>query len=143
MIMAEEIDFSNLVYCSVARKDISQEEIIQIVAGARARNILLNVRGVLVFSQGRFYQWLEGDKESVDFVYNVIQHDKRHHDLRILKRNFMDVPLFKASSMIYVSADLPIGGNLEGGNFILDAELSEMLVDEENIVKVLSQFCEI
>ncbi len=51
---------------------------------ARDRNRAAAVTGLLIFDDGRFFQWLEGPADSVSRIWQSIRADERHTDLEIL-----------------------------------------------------------
>lgn len=73
-----------LMYSSQATGDVTGEVLDGILLQARAKNERLGITGILLFRQGRFYQYLEGDEASVRGVYADICRDSRHERLRVL-----------------------------------------------------------
>jgi hypothetical protein len=79
-----------LIYSSLTKKDLSRDELFQILEKSRSRNNLMGLSGFLLcinedyFSEiinGIFLQVLEGEKEDVLKLSDIIKKDKRHHDL--------------------------------------------------------------
>ena len=68
----------HIVYTSVAAREFSREELTGILKKARAANESLGVTGMLLFSEGTFFQVLEGRPEVVDALYRKISQDQRH-----------------------------------------------------------------
>jgi hypothetical protein len=70
-----------------------------IAARSRGRNAHDRLSGVLVLSGGHFVQVLEGHLPDIERVFERIQRDERHHDIRVLEcapvpqRHFADWPM--------------------------------------------------
>ena len=68
----------HLVYTSIAAREFSKEDHTELLKKSRAANELLGVTGMLLFSEGNFFQVLEGEPEVVDALYTKISRDPRH-----------------------------------------------------------------
>lgn len=67
-----------ICYISTATKDFNDVEITELLDKWKEKNSRLNIRGILLYSQGHFFQVLEGEKSAVLSVYHSIQKDTRH-----------------------------------------------------------------
>ena len=74
----------NLVYCSCASAQLQSADIDHIVSVARRKNARLHISGWLVYSNGVFFQWLEGKRDEVKRLMRVIAADSRHHTVVLL-----------------------------------------------------------
>jgi len=74
----------------------------EILANARQRNAKVNVTGALLFTEGRFVQALEGDRNEVRATYDRIEADPRHSNVEILSSQFSERRRFKLWSMAFV-----------------------------------------
>lgn len=74
-------ELTYFLYRSTARDNLSQDDLEQIVAEARARNQDLSLTGCLHHEDGLFFQWLEGPKHALDTVIALIRQDPRHLDM--------------------------------------------------------------
>jgi hypothetical protein len=92
-----------LVYVSTAKRLLNDDELLDILKVARAKNKENNITGMLLYSQGTFIQVLEGEKASVDRIFKNIELDNRHKNIIILingtinERNFADWSMAFAS----------------------------------------------
>ena len=68
-------------------------------AVARRNNEEMGVTGMLLYMDGQFLQVLDGEKHSVDNLYQRIVADTRHDNLQILFRGIADGALFPTWSM--------------------------------------------
>ncbi|MFK8027353.1 MAG: BLUF domain-containing protein [Gammaproteobacteria bacterium] len=83
------IDFNlmHLIYVSKAIDDLSQQELSSILSSSQKNNYRLNLTGILIFSNGKFMQFLEGTKFSVLRTFESIKNDFRHHDIDVVRRS--------------------------------------------------------
>lgn len=75
-----------LVYVSVASQLPRPRSIDAIVATANRVNPKLGITGMLLWSDIRFAQLIEGPADSLDLLYGRLLVDPRHHDLKLLSR---------------------------------------------------------
>lgn len=77
---------STLVYRSRAVAPQSFEDLQHLTRTAQARNHREAVTGVMLYDDGRFFQWLEGPVDGVERIMRSIRGDPRHTDLDVLDR---------------------------------------------------------
>ncbi|CAL65363.1 BLUF domain-containing protein [Christiangramia forsetii] len=68
-------------YVSTASKDLQENEIQRILYSSEDQNNKDNITGLLLFSEGNFFQVIEGRKEDVTELYRKIENDRRHHNI--------------------------------------------------------------
>ena len=73
-----------LVYLSSARRPFSQDELVELLRQARAKNERLGITGLLLYKDGNFLQVLEGEDEAVHGLIRRIEADPRHTDTTVL-----------------------------------------------------------
>jgi hypothetical protein len=95
----ESLLLSRVVYRSQAMRAFSVAELHALTEAARQRNAQENITGVVVYDNGRFYQWLEGPDANVERVMQSIRRDPRHGDVEILDRSASAVRSFAGWSM--------------------------------------------
>jgi hypothetical protein len=94
---------SHLIYASTAVSQMCQPELRPILDSARITNAQLDVTGILLHSEGSFFQVLEGDAAVIDSLYAKIERDKRHKNTVLIvwepiaSRSFADWPMGFAS----------------------------------------------
>jgi Xaa-Pro aminopeptidase len=81
----------HLIYTSVATQDFGAALLTDLLRQARAANEPAGLTGMLLFSEGNFFQVLEGEPEAVDALYKKIQQDQRHSKLTVIIRE----PIFR------------------------------------------------
>jgi hypothetical protein len=75
------------VYCSRASEGMDDVMVGQIVETAQRRNLARGITGVLVFSSGVFFQWIEGPPAQIQALVANLHADSRHHDLVALDQS--------------------------------------------------------
>lgn len=69
---------SQLVYVSNRKSNCTQEEIDKIVASCKKNNPALGITGVLLYSESKFIQLVEGESNVITELYDKIKKDPRH-----------------------------------------------------------------
>ena len=80
------------------------EDLEDILEQAQGRNAENQITGALVYVDGSFLQILEGEKESVETLMQVISRDLRHETIAILQSGEIPCAAFTNWKMAYVSA---------------------------------------
>ena len=73
-----------LCYKSELAPKVKEEDIMQILSTAQKFNLKNNITGMLLFIDGHFIQFLEGDKETISNLYKKIITDHRHYGVKTL-----------------------------------------------------------
>jgi hypothetical protein len=76
----------HIVYCSQAVQHMDKEALEKIIATAKHHNPRWGITGLLVFGSGIFFQWLEGPRDNVTRLFNMISADTRHSDVVLLTK---------------------------------------------------------
>ena len=96
----------NIVYCSRAVHDMDKEALEKIIATARHHNPRFGITGLLVFGSGIFFQWLEGPRDNLTSLFNIISADPRHsHVVLLTKEDEFRERLFPNWDMELVEAE--------------------------------------
>jgi EAL domain-containing protein (putative c-di-GMP-specific phosphodiesterase class I) len=91
----------HLIYCSTAKHSFSRSELSVLLINARKRNVQLGVTGILLYSDGNFFQVLEGEIETVDHLFKKISQDDRHKNVTIIIREAIPERAFGDWTMAY------------------------------------------
>ena len=83
-----------LFYVSNRKPQCTDEEITKILASAQKNNSHLDVTGVLLHTEGKFVQYLEGTKEKLESLYDLIKKDERHSNVILLGSFSLEKRLF-------------------------------------------------
>ena len=96
----------HIVYCSQAAQHMDKEALEKIIATAKRHNPRFGITGLLVFGSGIFFQWLEGPKDNVTSLFEIIAADPRHTDVVLLtKEDEFRERLFPTWDMELVAAE--------------------------------------
>jgi len=97
-----------LIYRSIAEERVLDDDALSKLANrAASNNRRFGVSGILILSDGRFLQVLEGQSKYVNRIYAKIVQDKQHHDVELIsyeavvKSEFhdWDMKLFKLDNL--------------------------------------------
>jgi diguanylate cyclase (GGDEF)-like protein len=104
-----ESNLYRLVYYSENRILGLDEEVRQAVGqildASRRNNAAVGVTGALMFTSGFFAQVLEGERAEVERIFERIQIDDRHGDVRLLSFEPAPLRMFRAWAMAFVGLD--------------------------------------
>ncbi len=75
-----------LVYCSAASHFISRAELTDILESSRRNNICKGITGMLLYSDGSFFQVLEGEENNIDELMAILAKDPRHQRITVIIR---------------------------------------------------------
>ena len=78
---------SQLVYVSNRKPNCSAEEIDKIIESCKRNNPPLNITGVLLYSEKKFIQLVEGDAKLIMNLYDKIKKDPRHSNAIMISYN--------------------------------------------------------
>jgi hypothetical protein len=74
----------HLIYASVATQAFGKAQLTELLQQARGTNERLGLTGMLLHSDGSFFQVLEGEPVVVDQIYQKIRLDKRHGQFKMI-----------------------------------------------------------
>ena len=108
-----------LIYASAATRDITAEDIKQILRSARRNNAWRRITGMLLYHDGAFLQVLEGPKPVVEMLYKRISKDPRHDNKMVLLRSWTSAREFSEWTMGFQEVD-GVEAALSGLNTFLE-----------------------
>jgi len=91
-----------LIYESIANKNLTAEDISNILETAQDFNEKNNITGCLVYHNHKFLQIIEGEKMIIDDLFVIITNDKRHSEVKLLDECVIYERSFKKLSMAYI-----------------------------------------
>jgi Sensors of blue-light using FAD len=71
-------DLMHCVYASAATRPLEMTELTALLQAARKHNDGAGLTGMLLYTEGSFFQVLEGVPDAVEALYAKIEQDKRH-----------------------------------------------------------------
>ena len=75
-----------LTYASTTNQEWSPEELLSLLKQSRTNNGAKNITGILLYSNGTFFQVLEGDEATVEDLYKTIEKDPRHKNCTLIEK---------------------------------------------------------
>jgi hypothetical protein len=90
---------SQLVYISSRKTNCTAVEIEKILQSCQKNNASLDITGVLLYSDTKFIQYLEGDAKQILHLYDQIKEDGRHEHVRMLSYGTISVRAFPSWHM--------------------------------------------
>lgn len=87
----------SISYVSTAKADLSVEHVENLLENTATKNNARDISGILLCSEGNFFQLLEGEKEMVDDLFSRIKEDPRHNNLI----KFVDKPAHQSTNEGY------------------------------------------
>lgn len=100
-----------MIYVSQAKKPMDSFELEQLLIKSRSWNSSKSLTGLLLYryslegKSGHFIQMLEGDKNEVEFIYEKIRVDKRHHTVLVLSAGTSEGRMFSEWAMGFKNID--------------------------------------
>ena len=88
-----------LTYTSAATRLMSVAQLVELIEQIRPKNERLGLTGLLLYSGGNVIQTLEGTSYAVDAVFEAIEADRRHRDVRVVDRRLVADRSFSTWSM--------------------------------------------
>lgn len=90
---------NSLTYTSLAKLDLTDEDLAAIVQTARQLNALNSITGLLIFNGTHFLQVIEGPEPSIEELVTRLRQDDRHHHLEIRDQHGVEQRSFPDWSM--------------------------------------------
>jgi len=94
----------HLIYASAAAGAPTETELTELLRMARLNNGRVGLTGMLLYTEGSFFQVLEGEAAAVDAVFATIGADARHTRIVTIIRERIPTRSFGQWSMGYVTA---------------------------------------
>ncbi|GAA4277204.1 BLUF domain-containing protein [Aquimarina mytili] len=110
-------------YVSTSNPNVSDIDITQLMDYVKTQNCLLNITGILIYSDGNFLQVLEGAKEVITTLFEKIKKDPRHYNIiKMLDKEISDTSFSDYHSSFTVISDHD--GPIELQKFLKKEKLS-------------------
>ncbi|WP_423819546.1 BLUF domain-containing protein [Salinimicrobium sp. TIG7-5_MAKvit] len=92
-------------YVSTVASGISKNEIENLLKLTSSNNNQVKITGILLYSNGNFFQVLEGEKTMVTDLFEKIQQDKRHYNLIPIFKKEIEGQKFDTYENLFLSLD--------------------------------------
>lgn len=90
-------------YVSTQIRELDPSEVVHILHQTESRNDRFGVNGLLVYSEGNFFEVIEGEKEKIKELYQHILKDGRHKDVILLFQKEVHKPLVDEEEAHFIS----------------------------------------
>ena len=70
-----------ICYISTKDQSVGKLEILELFDYCKGENESTGIKGILLYSEGNFFQVLEGEKAVVIELFEIIKKDYRHHSI--------------------------------------------------------------
>jgi len=90
-------------YLSTANRDINQDEVAELLDLTEVRNNNAGVNGLLIYSDGNFFEVIEGEETKIKELFENIKEDPRHRNIMIVFEKKIDKPLFEDKEANFIS----------------------------------------
>ena len=102
MTSTEPSPLYSLVYTSTASRPLSKTDLEHILDKARARNFEEHVTGLLLFTDGKFMQYLEGPETGVLKIFDLIKTSSLHGEIVEVSRQAVGTREYGDWSMAFL-----------------------------------------
>ncbi len=99
--MGSDDELTLLCYTSISKYLMTHDELIKLLEIARENNAKRDVTGMLLYMDGCFFQVLEGDKTTVNELFEKIGKDERHQQVMKLIEESVEERSFSKWTMGY------------------------------------------
>ena len=132
----------SLIYASKVSNLPADRGMQQILDSSRKNNSQREITGALAFDQNYFFQILEGPRNQLNMLYNLILKDNRHKDCEILSYyeiNHREFSKWSMGLILPTEKKQQILAKYSETASFEPYELGER--DAENLAKELARFC--
>lgn len=129
-------DIFQIIYVSKALEDISYSDLKRILQSSKKHNKDNDITGILIFRDGLFLQFLEGDKSKVFSTISRIITDQRHNHFKVISERFSAKRTFNSWPMAFLDGDIhqesedDILQKIFSDAFLTPAEENEVLLKQ-------------
>lgn len=92
-----------LTYASLATRDMSQAELVDLLDASREANLRRGITGLLLYRQQEFMQLLEGDRSAIFQLYETICADPRNRNNYLMWEGAIEQRSFPDWSMAFLA----------------------------------------
>lgn len=118
------MELVQLVYVSSSKVDFPKESLVELLKTCRAHNAASGITGILLYKDGNILQVLEGDRTTVEPLFEKIHMDPRHTRVLLLLLQAVDARDFPDWTMAFHDLHDPAVHTLEGFSEFLNQSLT-------------------
>lgn len=132
-----------IIWISEAVKNYSEDELLALLKKSRTNNLRLGVTGLLLYHQGSFMQFMEGEEDRVLAIYeNRIVPSHLHRKVTLLLKMEETERIFSNWSMGFMATDSKLANSVPGFTEFVRTKSSfiELAGDHEHLNKIIDGF---
>ncbi len=129
-----------IVYVSKAAKAVTADDLQQLLDGARRRNLAEGITGVLLYADGYFMQYLEGEEAGLYRVYSIIKMHPLHYGLITLVREPIPARVFSEWAMACHRVGTGADAALSADYALLASRLGAAVAKQSEARRLLQHF---
>lgn len=130
----------HIIYASKETEKLDDAVLFDLLARSKRDNQRRDVTGMLLYDQGCFLQILEGEKETVEKLFDKIQKDKRHTNVVIIIKEAIAERRFSDWSMGHAAISCEDLKKIEGLNDFFVGGQCLGYIDKGRAKKILHAF---
>ncbi len=119
-------DLIHIVYLSYSEKKLSESELNGFLATIRRKNEIQNITGLLLYNDEAFIQVIEGNREKIHQIFDLISKDSRHSNIVKLLEEPITKRAFPGWSMGFRKIDKEQNLQLPGFSDFMQNKQSEI-----------------
>lgn len=134
--------FKYLSYISEQSHILKDSDLQVLLTNCRKNNTENGISGLLISYQGSFIQFIEGDEEIIDQLFDRIKEDPRHHSVTELASGYEEERQFNEWSMAFKKLDENEAENILGYRILKKEKVFLSSDESENhpAVELLNSF---
>lgn len=109
-------------------------DVFKIIEASAKNNAKNDLTGFLVFSGGRFFQFLEGPENAIDALLEKLEKDERHSNMKVLSRSSAVQRSFPKWRMKRLASDFEAE--------LIEENLPELKDAPSQVKRLLTEFLE-
>ena len=92
--LRQQPELATITYRSRAVQAFSEDELHSLLKSSQEKNRKNGLTGLLIYDEGKFFQWIEGHPDSLAKTWDDIQRDPRHTDIQLMGNQSVPVRFF-------------------------------------------------
>jgi len=104
-------------YVSTANRNLNQDEVTELLELTEIRNNSAGVNGLLIYSDGNFFEVIVGEEIEIKELFENIKEDPRHRNIMMVFEKEIDKPLFDDKEANFISENTK-HRQMRVGNFL-------------------------
>lgn len=135
-------DLMHCIYASAATRHFEAAELTALLQAARKHNDAAGLTGMLLYTEGSFFQVLEGIPDAVEALYARIERDKRHEHVTKIVAEAIPSRSFEHWTMGFSQVSRKELALISGTNDFFSGSSCFLGLDNGRAKKLLSAFRE-